>query len=154
MSSFSRSTAVATAIQSVSKPAHEASHGAETPDDGTIHSADPSTTPADAHAAAGEVDFDTAIAEVLMTLATGDTAAADARPGAEHENVAALAHDEGDDDPALGDEAMSGRAEDEPGEEDDPGDEDEAPDPEAVLAAEAATFRLLGELERLWHRAA
>ncbi len=147
MSSFSRRSIVATTIHRISEPAPEASQSAETQEDGTIRSADPSIPPVEAHPAAGEVDFDIAIAEVLMTLATG-SGADDARPGTELEGAAAPAQIEGEDDPVLGEAVTSD------GEEDEPGDEDESSDPEAILAAEAATFRLLGELERLWHRAA
>jgi hypothetical protein len=151
MSSFSRRRIVAATIHRVSEPAHEASQSAEPEADGTTRS----VRPAGEHSAREEVDFDIAIAEVLMTLATGSDAADDETPGAERDGLAALAQVEGEDAADLGEEGMIG-SDDETDDEtyDDKDDEEEALDPEALLAAEAATFRLLGELDRLWHRAA
>jgi hypothetical protein len=147
MTSFSRRRIVATTIQRISEPAREASHAAETEEDGTIQSADQSATPAAEPTSGGDVDFDIEIAEVLMTLATGPGTAGDARPIVEREETAALAQLERHDDSDLDDEGA-------PDSDDDAGDDDDTSDPEALLAAEAATFRLLGELDRLWHRAA
>jgi hypothetical protein len=151
MSSFSRRRIVAATIHRVSEPAHEASQSAEPEADGTTRSADQSVRHAGDHPAREEVDFDIAIAEVLMTLASGSGAADDEAPGADRDDFASLAKIEGEEAADLGEEGMIG-SDDETDEETD--DEEEAPDPEALLAAEAATFRLLGELDRLWHRAA
>lgn len=94
--------------------------------------------PTSGHGPVEDVDLDTAIAEVLMTLATDRSPASDDRPRDVREAPVApemrAVHQ---------DDASS-----------DVEDEGETLDAEGSLASEAATFRLLGELDRLWRNAA
>jgi hypothetical protein len=149
MLSFNRRHSAETAVDQVPEHRADAEHAAA-PDLDTVLAAE-GLPPSENNDVSEDVDFDSAIAEVLMTLAA-DRGTADARPPADDRQApaASAAHadsdDDRDDDSGFDDDGDSA---------DEDGDADDAvPDPEAVLAAEAATFRLLGELERLWHRAA
>ena len=140
MPSFSRRHIETAATPQLSESAPEAGHSAETVEHVSNDAAERPAANSDRHAAREDVDFDTAIAEVLMTLAADRGAAGDMRPTDEHPQPASHASEEREH--ALGFY------------DDEEEDEDEATSPEALLAAEAATFRLLSELDRLWHRAA
>ena len=147
MPSFSRRRYAVTAFSQVLERLPDAVGAPETADHDDPSPADGLHGLSGGHGLVEDVDFDTAIAEVLMTLAADRGTLEDLRPAddpaavppaatlLEHEADTGFDHD-GDDDSASAEDA------------------DEDLDPEALLAAEAATFRLLGELDRLWHRAA
>ncbi len=109
--------------------------------------ADHRVVPTGAHGLVEDVDFDTAIAEVLMTLAADRGALGDFAPVETPELPAAVFA-------TFDDHEEAGSDDDDDTSRQDAGSYRAALDPEAILAAEAATFRLLGELDRLWHRAA
>lgn len=143
MLSFNRRHSAETAVDQVPEHHANAEHAAA-PDLDAVLAAE-GLPPSETNDVSEDVDFDSAIAEVLMTLAA-DRGTADDRQAPAASAVRADDEDDSDDDSGFDDDGDSG---------DEDGDADDSvPDPEAVLAAEAATFRLLGELERLWHRAA
>lgn len=148
MPSFSRRRFAVTAFNQVFERAPAAGRTTEIAEDEIPNAADDQgVDPQGGHGLAEDVDFDSAIAEVLMTLAADRGEPENARPAGKREVSDALAARlEREDDMGFGDEDDS--------ESDDADGEGEALDPEALLAAEAATFRLLSELDRLWHRAA
>ena len=147
MPSFSRRRFAVTAFNQVFERLPDAGRTAESAEDDTPTAADQLFAPTGGHGLVEDVDFDTAIAEVLMTLATDRGAVEDASPSDEHETSSAvLARLERDDEASFEEDSDS--------EGDDADGEAVELDPEALLAAEAATFRLLGELDRLWHKAA
>ena len=150
MTNFSRSHFATTASRQASQSEAASTHSAEPAEHGTPDAADPSLAPDGAQAAGEDVDFDTAIAEVLMTLAADRGTSEAARPADGPLPSAVAAPREGG--AGLHDDDAEDHAEDEDADED--AEQGGSPSPEALLAAEAATFRLLGELDRLWHRAA
>lgn len=133
MPSFSRRRFAVTAFNQVFERLPDASHA----NDGVAEPAndtDEYDFPTAGHGLVEDVDFDTAIAEVLLTLSADRTLLSDDRisdtPEANAQQQMSAVHD---------DDATA--------------DDGEGVDPEAASASEAATFRLLGELDRLWHGA-
>lgn len=145
MQSFSHRLAV-TAPDQPADTAAQVDRSTETAADVNEDAANAAEAPAERQDVADDVDFDTAIAEVLMTLAADQGRVVDAPLTSDrHAPVEVAGTPARDDATSFGDDGSDIE---------DADSDDGEPDPEAHLAAEAATFRLLGELERLWHSAA
>lgn len=140
MPSFSRRRFAVTAFNQVFERLPDTSQANDdVADPATATATEEYDSPAAGHGLVEDVDFDTAIAEVLLTLSADRTLLSDDRISDMPEAPAQLEMSAVHDDDAIADDADA--------------DDGEGVDPEAASASEAATFRLLGELDRLWHGA-